>query len=163
MPSNVLFLCSGNSARSILAEALMNHYGAGRLHGFSAGSRPTGSVHPMALERLAEEGHATEGYRSKSWDEFAAADAPRIDIVITVCGSAANETCPIWPGAPLRTHWGAEDPAACSGPKEEARALFRAVYRQLEARIRELAALPLDSLSRDELQAKLDEIGETHL
>ena len=130
---NVLFLCTGNSARSILAEALLNRLGEGRWRGFSAGSFPKGEVHPMALRLLAEHGFPTDGLRSKSWDEFAAPAGPDIDQVITVCDNAAGETCPAWPGHPARAHWGMADPAAVEGAGQ--RAAFEEAYRLLEARI----------------------------
>lgn len=132
-PANVLFLCTGNSARSILAEALLNRLGEGRWRGFSAGSFPKGEVHPMALELLGARGFPTEGLRSKSWDEFAGPDSPRLDLVITVCDNAAGETCPVWPGRPARLHWGIADPAAVAGPGQ--RAAFAAACDELEARI----------------------------
>jgi arsenate reductase len=132
-PGNVLFLCTGNSARSILAEALLNRLGEGRWRSFSAGSFPKGEVHPMALQLLDERGFATDGLRSKSWDEFAGPDGPRLDLVVTVCDNAAGETCPVWPGRPARLHWGIADPAAVTGPGQ--RAAFEAAYHELEARI----------------------------
>ena len=132
-PRNVLFLCTGNSARSILAEALLNRLGDGRWRGFSAGSFPKGEVHPMALQLLDERGFPTGGLRSKSWDEFAGGDAPPLDLIVTVCDNAAGETCPVWPGHPARAHWGIADPAAVEG--EGQRAAFEEAYRQLESRI----------------------------
>jgi protein-tyrosine-phosphatase len=136
--TNVLFLCTGNSARSILAEAILNKEGAGRFRAFSAGSHPKGAVHPAALKLLAELGLPTDGYRSKSWDEFAAPGAPPLDLIVTVCDNAAGETCPIWPGKPARAHWGIPDPAAVEGPAQ--RDAFLAAYRSLEGRIGELVA-----------------------
>lgn len=133
MGGNVLFLCTGNSARSILAEALLNRLGEGNWRGYSAGSFPKGEVHPMALQLLGERGFPTEGLRSKSWDEFAGAAAPRFALVITVCDNAAGETCPIWPGNPARLHWGIADPAAIEGPRQ--RAAFETACAELEARI----------------------------
>ena len=132
---NTLFLCTGNSARSILAEALLNHWGKGRFRAFSAGSFPKGAVHPMALELLRSMKLPTEGLRSKSWDEFARADAPIMDFVITVCDKAANEICPIWPGKPITAHWGVPDPAAAQGSEAERMAAFGDAYRRLETRI----------------------------
>jgi arsenate reductase len=132
-PANVLFLCTGNSARSILAEALLNRLGEGRWQGLSAGSFPKGEVHPMALRLLAERGFPTDGLRSKSWDEFANPGAPRIDHVITVCDNAAGETCPVWPGNPARAHWGLADPAAIEGAGQ--RAAFEEAFALLDARI----------------------------
>jgi arsenate reductase (thioredoxin) len=134
---NVLFLCTGNSARSILAEALTNHLGGGRFQAFSAGSFPKGAVHPLALETLAAHGLPSQGFRSKSWDEFARAAAPKMDVVVTVCDNAANETCPMWPGHPTTDHWSLADPAAVEGPLEEQRRAFETTYRDLERRISE--------------------------
>ena len=139
---DVLFLCTGNSARSILAEALLNRLGEGRWRGFSAGSFPKGAVHPMALELLGERGYPTGGLRSKSWDEFADADGPRFAFVITVCDNAAGETCPAWPGHPAREHWGIADPAAVDGAGQ--RAAFEEAYRLLEARIEAFLARQAD-------------------
>ena len=133
---NVLFLCTGNSARSILAEAFLNSVGGGRLRAFSAGSRPAGKVNPLALELLESKGIGTAGPRSKSWDEFAAPGAPRMDYVFTVCDSAAVETCPVWPGHPVKAHWGVPDPAAVQGSDEEKRKAFLAAFAALSARIR---------------------------
>ncbi len=132
---NVLVLCTGNSARSILAEAYLNHAGQGRIRAFSAGSRPGGRVNPLALELLEKKGIRAEGARSKSWDEFAAPGAPRMDLVVTVCDSAAGETCPVWPGAPAREHWGVDDPAAVEGTDAEKRAAFDKAFRELKAKI----------------------------
>ena len=145
---NVLFLCTGNSARSILAEALLNRDGAGRFRAFSAGSQPKGEPHPMALSILADHGFSLDGLRSKSWTEFAAADAPPMDLIITVCDNAAGETCPIWPGRPTSAHWGIEDPAAVEG--EGQRQAFLSAMQYLHNRISLLINLPGDQL--DELQ-----------
>jgi arsenate reductase len=160
---NVLFLCTGNSARSILAEAILNRLGAGRFRGFSAGSHPKGVVHPQALALLRELGQDTSGLRSKSWDEFARPGAPVLDFVFTVCDDAAGETCPLWPGQPITAHWGVEDPAAFTGPEAQQRALFRRVYQVLEHRIRLFTSLRLDALDRMSLQARLSEIGKSAL
>jgi len=128
---NILILCTGNSARSILAEAIFNQLGKGRIHAFSAGSKPTGTANPYALNLLKEKGYAIEHYRSKSWDEFAKADAPKMDVVITVCNNAANETCPIWPGAPITLHWPFSDPATATGSNKDIAAAFDSVYQQI--------------------------------
>ena len=156
---NLLFLCTGNSARSILAEALVNHRGAERFHAYSAGSFPTGRVNPLALELLAQMKIPAEGARSKSWDEFATAGGIEFDFVITVCDKAAGETCPIWPGHPMTAHWGVEDPAAVEGSEARRMQAFRDAFRALEHRIRIFMNLPLASLDRMRLQRKLDEIG----
>jgi arsenate reductase len=156
-PYNVLFLCTGNSARSILAEALLNHDGGGRFKAFSAGSFPKGAVHPMALDVLQGLGFPHEGFRSKSWDEFAAPDAPHFDFIFTVCDSAAGETCPIWPGHPMTAHWGIEDPAAIEG--EGQREAFMQALRYLRRRIELFLALPLATIDDMALKAKLKEIG----
>jgi len=137
---NVLFLCTGNSARSILAESLINHWGEGRFRGFSAGSHPRGAVHPLAIELLRQMNLPTEGLRSKSWDEFAAAGTPRIDLVVTVCDNAAAEVCPVWPGHPATAHWGIPDPAAVEGTPEQRMAAFRDALGTLERRIRAFVA-----------------------
>ncbi len=136
-PRNVLFLCTGNSARSIMAEALLNQLGGGRYRAYSAGSRPAGKVNPFTLELLARKGLAVDGCRSKSWDEFARAGAPAMDLVVTVCDNAAGEACPVWPGRPAGAHWGFEDPAACGGSDDDRRRAFERVYQQIAARIRE--------------------------
>lgn len=156
---NVLFLCTGNSARSIIAEAVLNHVGAGRFRAYSAGSAPRGAVHPMALEVLEEAGIATEGLRSKAWDEFAAPGAPRMDFVFTVCDSAAGEACPIWPGQPMTAHWGIEDPAAADGPAFRRRAAFEDALRFLRNRIGAFVNLPLASIDGLALQSRLRGIG----
>jgi arsenate reductase len=156
---NVLFLCTGNSARSILAEALLRSVGAGRFNVYSAGSQPAGRVNPFALEWLQRNGVPTEGLRSKSWDEFAGAGAPGIDFIFTVCDDAAGEACPIWPGHPMTTHWGIADPAAVEGNDDEKRRAFAGAARALLNRIRAFAGLPLDSLDRLSLKHELDEIG----
>jgi arsenate reductase len=158
-PFNVLVLCTGNSARSILGEALINHWGRGRFRGLSAGSTPKGQVHPIALKLLHQLGMPTEGLRSKSWDEFAAPDAATLDFVITVCDNAAGETCPYWPGRPITAHWGIEDPAAVEGSESEKWMAFRKAFRELESRIEAFTALPIRTLDRAKLQARLDEIG----
>ena len=156
---NILVLCTGNSARSILAEALLNALGGGRVRAWSAGSRPAGEVHPQALVLLAEQGLETTGLRSKSWDEFAAPAAPTMDIVITVCDSAAGESCPLWPGRPLRAHWGIADPAAATGSADAVRAAFMRAYALLAERVLTLLSLSFEELDRAELQKHLDEIG----
>ena len=159
---NVLFLCTGNSARSIMAEALINHLaiGLGKFKGYSAGSRPTGRVNPLALETMAQFRLPTEGYRSKNWEEFASPDAPRLDFVFTVCDAAAAEVCPVWPGQPMTAHWGVPDPAAVEGSEADKRRAFKDAFVVLKRRIELLAALPLDKLSRLSLQQKLADIGK---
>jgi arsenate reductase len=156
---NVLFLCTGNSARSILAEAAMNRAGAGRFRAFSAGSFPKGDVHPMTLEVLRELGFATDGLRSKSWDEFARPGAPEMDFIFTVCDSAAGETCPIWPGHPMTAHWGIEDPAKVDGLRQKQAFLTALTY--LQARIALFQALPLETIDEMTLASRLREIGRT--
>ena len=158
-PYNVLFLCTGNSARSILAEAILEKDGAGRFRAFSAGSFPKGQVHPEALRLLDELGYPTGGFRSKSWDEFAAQGAPPLDFVFTVCDNAAGETCPVWPGQPMTAHWGIEDPAAAD--REDRAQAFRNAYYALQRRIGLFLALPLQSIDELSLQTKLREIGRT--
>jgi len=154
---NVLFLCTGNSARSILAEAILNKDGAGRFRAFSAGSQPKGQVHPAALRLLDELGFPTEGYRSKNWDEFAVPGAPPLDFVFTVCDNAAGEICPIWPGQPMTAHWGIEDPAAIEGDRQPR--AFRDAYHALQRRIGLFLSLPIESIDELSLQTRLREIG----
>jgi arsenate reductase (thioredoxin) len=156
---NVLFLCTGNSARSILAESLIEHWGGGRFKGYSAGSFPKGEVHPLALDLLRKLGLRSEGMRSKSWDEFARPCAPVIDFVFTVCDEAAGELCPIRPGNPVTAHWGVPDPAAATGTETERRSAFRAALLALENRIKLFAGLPLDKLDRIAVARKVDAIG----
>jgi arsenate reductase len=156
---NVLFLCTGNSARSILAESIVNQLGAGRFKGFSAGSQPKGQVHPYAIDLLASLGYPATGMHSKSWEVFSAAGAPHMDFVFTVCDSAAGEACPIWPGQPMTAHWGVPDPAAVEGSELEKRAAFREAFTALENRIRLFMSLPFASLDRMALQQRLDAIG----
>jgi len=162
-PFNVLILCTGNSARSILGEALVNHWGRGKFAGYSAGSSPKGTVHPIAIELLRQLKFPTEGLRSKSWDEFAAPGAPKLDFVFTVCDNAAGESCPYWPGQPMTAHWGVEDPAAVEGTETEKWLAFRAAFRELENRIKVFTSLPIRTLDRAKLQARLNEIGRTRL
>ena len=157
---NILFLCTANSARSILAEALANHVGHGRLQAFSAGSQPSGQVQPMALEVLQRVGVPTDGLRSKSWDEFGVDGAPQMDIVITVCGNAAGETCPVWPGHPVTAHWGVDDPAAVAGSEEQRRDAFVEAMKVLRHRIDLLLSLRPEALDRLALQGRLAEIGQ---
>jgi arsenate reductase (thioredoxin) len=156
---SVLFLCTGNSARSVMAEAILERLGRGRFRAFSAGSHPTGRVNPLALDTLGRMGIEAHGARSKSWDEFAAPGAPPIDIVITVCDGAANETCPVWPGRPVSAHWGVEDPAAVEGTEAQKRAAFEHAAAILKSRIEQLVALPLETLDAPQLRARLREIG----
>jgi arsenate reductase len=158
-PLNVLFLCTGNSARSILAEAYLNSAGGGRFRAHSAGSHPTGKVNPFALEILRKNRIVPEALRSKSWDEFAGAGAPHLHFVFTVCDNAAGETCPVWPGQPVTAHWGVADPAAVQGSDDEKRRAFLAAFTQLSTRIRLFLNLPFDKLERRALQDKLREIG----
>jgi arsenate reductase (thioredoxin) len=160
-PYQVLFLCTGNSARSILAEGYLNSAGRGRFKAYSAGSHPTGTVNPFALELLAKHHIATSGFRSKSWDEFAGPDAPGIDMIFTVCDHAASEPCPIWPGTPVTAHWGVEDPAAVTGDDERKRKAFVRAFAALSGRINLLLALPLEKLERHALKRRLDEIADT--
>ena len=158
-PFNVLFLCTGNSARSILAEAILNKVGLGKFQAFSAGSQPKGQVHPEARKLLQSLGYDTSGFRSKSWNEFAKPGAPTLDFVFTVCDNAAGEACPLWRGQPMTTHWGIPDPAAATGSAAEISLAFKDAYRMLSQRIGVFAALPLRSLDRMSLQARLKEIG----
>ena len=158
---NVLFLCTGNSARSILAEAYLNSIGQGKIQAYSAGSKPGGRVNPFALELLAKNRIDTAGLRSKSWDEFAKPGAPKMDFVFTVCDSAASEACPFWPGQPITAHWGVEDPAAAEGTDDEKRQAFRAAFAILSRRINLLLSLPLEKLDRLALKRELDGIGST--
>jgi len=157
---NVLVLCTGNSARSILGEVLFNALGKGRFNAYSAGSKPVGRVNPFALELLQQQGHRIAGLRSKSWDEFAAAAAPEIDFIFTVCDNAAGETCPIWPGRPATAHWGIPDPAHVEGGDEAKRAAFHKAYEQLARRIQLFMSLPIEKLDKLALQQKLAEIGQ---
>ena len=159
----VLFLCTGNSARSILAEAILNRLGKGQFRGVSAGSHPKGAVHPMALELLKRLNYPTAELRSKSWDEFAKPGAPALDFVFTVCDNAANEVCPIWPGQPISAHWGLPDPAAATGTDAERALAFTDTYRMLERRIGIFVNLPMFSLDRLTLQHRLDDIGRSVL
>ena len=156
---NVLFLCTGNSARSVLAEAYLNLAGKGRFNAFSAGSKPGGRVNPYALELLQKNHIPTEGLRSKSWDEFAVPGAPQMDIVLTVCDSAAAETCPYWPGQPMTAHWGVPDPAAVEGSDEDKRRAFLTAYSTLSNRINLLLSLSIDKLDRLTIKQKLDDIA----
>jgi arsenate reductase len=158
---NVLFLCTGNSARSILAEAILNRRGKGRFNAFSAGSRPKGSVHPLALALLERKGLPTEGLRSKAWDEFAKPGAPVLDFVFTVCDNAAGEVCPIWPGQPMTAHWGQPDPAAVEGTDLDKTNAFREAFRMLERRIDMFTSLPMASLDQLSLGKKVREIGKS--
>jgi protein-tyrosine-phosphatase len=158
-PYNVLFLCTGNSARSIIAECVLNRLGCGHFHAYSAGSHPRGAVHPYALDLLRRQNYAVDKLRSKSWDEFAAPDAPLLDFVFTVCDNAAGEVCPIWPGQPMTAHWGLPDPAAAEGTEAEQRLAFADTLRALQARIGIFVSLPLDKLDKLTLQKRLREIG----
>jgi protein-tyrosine-phosphatase len=160
-PYNVLFLCTGNSARSIMAECALNRWGQNRFRAYSAGSQPKGRVHPMTLRLLRDYNHRTDGLRSKSWDEFAKPGAPPLDFVFTVCDDAAGETCPVWPGQPMTAHWGVEDPAAFVGSEEQTLAFFKRVYGYLDNRIKIFVSLPIASLDRLSLQRRLEAIGRT--
>lgn len=157
---NILFLCTGNSARSILAEAILNHIGKRRFRGYSAGSQPKGEVHPLAIDLLKSLGMPSEGFRSKRWDEFAEPGAPKMDFVFTICDNAAGEACPVWPGNPITAHWGAPDPAAVEGDEMVRKNAFRIAYRQLENRIRLFANIKIRELDRLSLRQKVNEIGE---
>jgi arsenate reductase len=158
---NVLFLCTGNSARSILAESILNFRGRGRFRGFSAGSYPKGAVHPLALALLERVGMPTEGLRSKAWDEFARSDAPLLDFVFTVCDNAAGDACPVWPGQPMTAHWGQPDPAAVEGTDLQKIGAFREAFRVLERRIELFTALPIASLDALALGNKVRVIGKS--
>ncbi len=158
---NVLFLCTGNSARSVLAEAIMNRDGQDRFKAYSAGSQPKGEVHPYTLDLLRRMNFDTGFARSKSWDEFAQPGAPKLDFVFTVCDNAANESCPVWPGQPMTAHWGVPDPAAAGGTEAEKRLAFLEAYRMLNARISIFTSLPMGSIDRLSLQKQLDAIGRT--
>ncbi len=158
---NVLILCTGNSARSILAEVMLNHFGKGRFRAYSAGSHPNGRVNPGSLRLLQRMGLPTDGLRSKSWDEFAAPDALQLDFVFTVCDNAAGEVCPIWPGQPMTAHWGVPDPAACEGSEDEQDKLFETVAKQLANRIQLFTSLPIAKLDAMSLKQRLDEIGQS--
>ena len=158
---NVLFLCTGNSARSIMAEALVSTMGKGRFHGFSAGSKPGGKVNPFAIEQVKKTGYPIDHLRSKSWDEFAASDAPHMDFIITVCDNAAGEVCPIWPGHPATAHWGFEDPAAVEGTNEQKRAAFEKIFKQIMARMTTFVGLPLHLLEKNAIQQEIKKIGDT--
>jgi arsenate reductase (thioredoxin) len=158
---NVLFLCTGNSARSIMAEAILNSVGKDRFRAYSAGSHPGGKVNPFALAQIRKAGLSTESFRSKSWDEFAKPDAPKMDFVFTVCSDAAGEVCPVWPGQPMTAHWGVEDPAKFEGTDKAKDQVFSRIFTQLHSRIRILTSLPIDKLERIALKKKLDEIGRT--
>jgi len=155
----VLFLCTGNSARSIMAEAVLNFYGMGRFRAYSAGSHPAGAVNPLTLDTLKIAKISTVGLRSKSWDEFVAPAAPKLDFVFTVCDNAAGEACPVWPGQPMTAHWGFPDPAAFKGSDAEKRAFFQEIFRQIRTRIELFISLPMTSLDRLSLQRKLDAMG----
>jgi len=161
--NNVLFLCTGNSARSIMAETLLNHWGKGRFQAFSAGSHPTGKVHPFTIDLLKKLKLPIGELRSKSWDEFAEPGAPVMDFVFTVCDQAAGEVCPVWPGQPITAHWGFPDPAAFVGPDVEKRALFADVFRQIENRIKIFSALPLEKSSRLAIQREVEKLGQRRL
>ncbi len=162
-PFNVLFLCTGNSARSIMAESLLNQWGRGRFVGYSAGSFPKGEVHPLALELLSHMKVPTAGLHSKSWNVFALPGAPVMDFVFTVCDNAAGEVCPVWPGQPMTAHWGIADPAAVQGSGKEQRAAFRTAFSELDSRIKIFTSLPIQSLDRIKLQERLDSIGRSKL
>lgn len=160
-PYNVLFLCTGNSARSVMAEAILNSFGKGNFKAYSAGSYPSGKVNPFTLELLKSKGFSTEGFRSKSWDEFARPGAPEMDFIFTVCDNAAGETCPEWPGHPATAHWGFEDPAAFAGPDAEKRRFFERIFQEISARIRLFLALSLSKTDRMSLLKELRAIGQT--
>ncbi|MDX2273958.1 MAG: arsenate reductase ArsC [Hyphomonadaceae bacterium] len=158
-PYNVLFLCTGNSARSIMAEAVLSRFGAGKFKSYSAGSQPKGEVHPRVLHMLKNLNYKPELFRSKSWEEFSGPDAPELDFVFTVCDNAANEVCPVWPGQPMTAHWGVPDPAAATGSEAEIAFAFDDAWRMLQNRITIFCNLPIESLDRLSLKTRLDEIG----
>ena len=160
---NVLFLCTGNSARSIMAEALVTTMGKGRFKGFSAGSQPGGTVNPFAIEQVANTGYPVDALRSKSWDEFGTPDAPHMDFIFTVCDNAAGETCPYWPGHPMSAHLGFEDPAAVTGTDEEKRAAFHRIFRQIMTRMNIFVSLPLHMLEKNAIEREIQAIGDTPL
>jgi len=162
-PYNILVLCTGNSARSIIGEALFNTMGAGRFNAYSAGSHPTGRVNPFAIEQVRELGYPVENLRSKSWDEFAAPGAPELDFVVTVCDKAAGEICPLWPGQPVTAHWGFPDPAAVEGTDEEKRAFFAQTLRQMRNRVQLFLSLPLETLDRLAIENRMRAIGKQPL
>ena len=158
---NILFLCTGNSARSIMAEALVTTMSKGRFKGFSAGSKPSGKVNPFAIEQVKKTGYPIDNLRSKSWDEFAGPDAPHMDFIITVCDNAAGEACPYWPGHPAVAHWGFEDPAAIEGTDEEKRAAFERIFRQITARMNTFVSLPIHMLEMHAIEQEIKKIGNT--
>ncbi|MES2206194.1 MAG: arsenate reductase ArsC [Pseudomonadota bacterium] len=160
---NVLILCTGNSARSIMAEAIINKLGVGRFRAYSAGSHPTGKVNPFALEKIQSIGYSTENVRSKSWDEFAQPEAPKMDFIITVCDNAAGETCPIWLGHPISAHWGFEDPAAVEGRDEEKRKAFDTIFHQIHHRVRLFLNLPLGTLDQNAIKHEMNKIGQSSI
>jgi arsenate reductase len=160
-PYNVLFLCTGNSARSVLAEVLVNHWGKGPFRGYSAGSMPKGEVHPLTLDLLRALDLPTDDLRSKSWSEFAQPGAPKMDFVFTVCDQAAAESCPVWPGHPVTAHWGVPDPAAAEGTEDQRKAAFRDAYRRLDARIKLFVALPIAKLDALVLKQEVTRIGRS--
>jgi arsenate reductase len=162
-PYNILVLCTGNSARSILGEALFNTLGAGRFRAYSAGSHPTGRVNPFAIEEVRALGYPVEGLRSKSWDEFTQPDAPRMDFIVTVCDKAAGEMCPLWPGQPVTAHWGFPDPAAVEGSDEVKRAAFASTLRQIRNRVQLFLSLPIETLDRLVLETEMRAIGREPL
>jgi arsenate reductase len=162
-PYNILVLCTGNSARSIIGEALFNTMGAGRFHAYSAGSHPAGKVNPFAIEQIIALGDPTDNLRSKSWDEFAEPGAPRMDFVVTVCDNAAGEMCPLWPGQPVTAHWGFPDPAAVKGTDEQKRAAFAQTLRQMRHRVQLFLSLPLETLDRMAIENKMRAIGKQPL